>query len=466
MSHKIIYAKLTFILTIVCAATAPIFGAPDITLSTTPKVLNEWLDLHESMVEDAKARADDIQIVLLGDSITRRWTAGAGRALREEHYDPYGCLNLGISADRIEHVIWRLEDGVLDPVSPKMVLLMIGTNNLQANSAEEIAYGVWKIVDILRTENPDTRVLVQGIFPRSKPAGSMEKIQAINEYLSQLDDGEMVRYTYFGDKFLNQDGSLNTTWFTDGLHPEKPEAFQIWADSVQPFVDAWLSATPVQISPPSPPVAAPSKLKIVTPQARKDWEYKVQRFVAQTERSKGHLLFLGDTTLSRLNTIKDALYDSEYQKYDPVFGAIWGNRTENILWQIEQVPQVNIAPKLIVIQMQENLVSGGGTTPEQVAAGVKAIVDELATRYPDTRFLLESTLPLRNGKATSQMIEYNQRLQSIAKAMPQADYLDLVEVFQDRPSNEIPVFSRPTKEAYQAWIEARRPLVEAVFQSK
>ncbi|MGE9291409.1 MAG: GDSL-type esterase/lipase family protein, partial [Puniceicoccales bacterium] len=444
-----------------CLLTAtPALAVEGASASTIPTLPDSWGDHHRSLVQESEDHADEIQIVLLGDSITYRWNAGAGREIRKERYDPHGVINLGISADRIEHVLWRLENGEMAPLHPKMVLLMIGTNNLHANSNEEIAYGVWKIVEYIRIQHPETRVLVQGIFPRSRPAGQMERIHAINEYLAKLDDGQMVKFIDFGENFLNEDGSLNTTWFTDGLHPEKPEAFEVWADSIQPIVDEWLVTAPVpNMPPPAAPVEPPEDTSITEPRSRNDWLYKYNRFLGETERYEGRLLFLGDTTMSKWNSNIGELYREFYRAYDPVFGAMWGNRTENILWQLQNMPAENLNPQLVILQMQENVLSRD-VQPEDVVAGVEAIVETIHELYPQSQILLESALPEVRGDRVvvyDSIEKYNQLLEEFAQQDPKVQFLNLMDYFQDEPAESIPNRVKATTEAYRKWGEARAP---------
>ncbi|WP_269522742.1 GDSL-type esterase/lipase family protein [Coraliomargarita parva] len=460
------HKRLSSALALCLLSAAQLFAATNTNSSTTPKMQDSWGDHHRALVQEAEDNADKIQIVLLGDSITYRWTVGAGKEIRQERYDPHGVINLGISADQIQHVLWRLENGEMAPLHPKMVLLMIGTNNLYNRSNEEIAYGVWKIVEYIRSHHPETRVLVQAIFPRSRPAGRMEQIHKINDYLAKLDDGKMVKFIDFGEVFLNPDGSLNETWFTDGLHPEKPEAFTAWADSIQAIVDQWLATAPVaNVPPPSAPVETPEDLTIIQPASRNDWLYKYNRFLEETERSEGHLLFLGDITMSKWQRGLGDLYRDTYRQYAPVFGAMWGNRTENILWQLKNMPAKNIDPQLVILQMQENL-TAGSTTPEEVAAGVAAIVNTLKGLYPQTEILLESALPEIRGERVlvfGSIETYNQLLKDFSKQDPKVHFLNLTEIFQDEPAQLIPNRFKPTAEAYTKWAEARAPIIEQVM---
>ncbi len=114
------------------------------------------------------ARAGKINIVFACDSITACWTGGAGCDIWAKRYASRGAINLSIPSDNAQHLLWRLENGEIAPLHPKMVILLIGANNL-GESPEAVAYGVWANVAYIRKTLPNTRVLVQGMFERENP---------------------------------------------------------------------------------------------------------------------------------------------------------------------------------------------------------------------------------------------------------------------------------------------------------
>src|SRR5687767_8720610 len=122
-----------------------------------------FMDRHEQFVQ--RARQGNVDVLFLGDSITAGWN-GAGREVWRDKIEPLKPANFGIGGDRTQHVLWRITNGELDGISPKLAVLMIGTNNSGDHSAEQIATGVEKIVRTLREKLPQTKVLVLGIFPR------------------------------------------------------------------------------------------------------------------------------------------------------------------------------------------------------------------------------------------------------------------------------------------------------------
>ncbi len=203
---------------------------------------------HEAFL--ARGKAGPIGVLMLGDSITEGWNGanGARNHIWEKFYGAMQPANFGIGGDQTQHVIWRIENGELDDIHPKVVVLMIGTNNTGGHTAEEITAANKKIVEMIRAKIPETKVLLLGIFPRGArknaqgvvteaaiagAAKVMEKITAVNAELAQLDDGKNVRYLDIGEKFLGQDGKIPWQIMPDQLHPTAA-GYQLWAEAMQP----------------------------------------------------------------------------------------------------------------------------------------------------------------------------------------------------------------------------------------
>jgi lysophospholipase L1-like esterase len=191
---------------------------------------------HEAFVEIAKK--GDIDCLLMGDSITD-WWRNRGAAEYDKNFGALKCANFGIAGDRTQGVLWRMENGELDGYTPKLMMLMIGTNNLggrnPGNTPEQIAEGITAIVTKFRTKFPEAKVLLLGIFPRgaAPTAPQREPIKAVNSIIARLDDGKFVRYMDIGDKFLQPDSSISPEVMPDGLHPSA-KGYEIWASAVMP----------------------------------------------------------------------------------------------------------------------------------------------------------------------------------------------------------------------------------------
>jgi lysophospholipase L1-like esterase len=195
---------------------------------------------HEGFV--AIAKKGDVDVLFLGDSITDAWGGpghnpkAAGAKIFAVEFEPLKAANFGIGGDRTQHVLWRLQNGELDGIRPKVVMLMIGTNNSNRNdnTAEEIADGVKAIVREIHKRSPKTKVLLLGIFPRGqKPNPQRDKIKEVNAIIAKLDDGgKTVKYLDIGDKFLESDGTISKGIMPDYLHLS-PKGYQIWGDAVK-----------------------------------------------------------------------------------------------------------------------------------------------------------------------------------------------------------------------------------------
>jgi lysophospholipase L1-like esterase len=200
-----------------------------------------WVKRHEGFV--AEAQKGGIDILFMGDSITDFWR-NRGSNVWNKYYAPRHAANFGISADRTEHVLWRMDNGELNGIKPKVVVLMIGTNNTGKerngnirNTTPQVIEGVTAVVHDLRAKLPETKILLLAIFPRSTLDDPQRaQVALINTVIAKLDDGKMVRFLDIGSKFLEADGTLPTSIMPDLLHPNE-HGYQIWADAMNPTLD-------------------------------------------------------------------------------------------------------------------------------------------------------------------------------------------------------------------------------------
>lgn len=197
------------------------------------KINPGFIASHEKFVNIAKE--GKAQLVFLGDSITAGW-AGAGKEVWAKAFAGYTPANFGIGGDRTQHVLWRIQNGELEVIKPKAVVLMIGTNNSGSDSAEGIAKGVTVIVETIRAKQPQAKILLLAVFPRGEKASpnpGRDKLKQVNAIIAKLDDGKNVFFLDIGDKFMQPDGSLTKEIMPDFLHLS-PAGYQIWADAIGP----------------------------------------------------------------------------------------------------------------------------------------------------------------------------------------------------------------------------------------
>ncbi|MBV8879007.1 MAG: hypothetical protein JO332_03480 [Planctomycetaceae bacterium] len=186
---------------------------------------------HEEFLKVTKAGGVDLLFV--GDSITDGWRGG-GKAIWDKTFGPFKPANFGISGDRTEHVIWRMRNGELDGIQPKLVVLMIGTNN--GDPAPDVALGIKTILQDIHERVPRAKVLLLAIFPRGEKAtdGARTKNEEVNKLISKFPSDlslGRVHYLDINAKFLSPDGTLPKDVMPDLLHPNE-KGYQIWADAI------------------------------------------------------------------------------------------------------------------------------------------------------------------------------------------------------------------------------------------
>lgn len=188
----------------------------------------------------------DVDLLFIGDSITHSWDT-TGKEVWDRYYGRRRAVNLGFGGDRTQHVLWRLIHGNLDRARPSVAVLMIGTNNTNSDTPNEIAGGVRAICNTLRGLLPETKILVLGVFPRGRMADDWRRgiNAAANAMLAELDDGEWVRYLDIGESFLQPDGVLPESIMPDGLHPNE-RGYQIWAEAMEPVLARLIGEQPVR----------------------------------------------------------------------------------------------------------------------------------------------------------------------------------------------------------------------------
>lgn len=193
-----------------------------------------WQKRHQERVQQVRAMKQP-DLVLLGDSITQGWE-GAGKEALAKHFGTEKILNLGFSGDRTQHVLWRLYNGEWDGLQPKVVSLLIGTNNTGhvKQDPAETAQGIATIVEFIRNRSPQTKIILHNVFPRS--ASKDDEMRRINDDINRLCqpliDDKNVFLLDMAPAFLQPDGTLTKEIMPDLLHLN-PTSYALWAESLK-----------------------------------------------------------------------------------------------------------------------------------------------------------------------------------------------------------------------------------------
>ncbi|HVG01744.1 MAG TPA: GDSL-type esterase/lipase family protein [Nitrospira sp.] len=202
-------------------------------IASLPQSADWWNARHADVL--LRLQQEHVNLLMIGDSITQGWN-GDGQRVWAAYYGHRQAVNLGFSGDRTEQVLWRLQHGEIDGISPKVAVVMIGTNNSGArmDPPEQTAAGIHAILTVLRANLPETRVLLLGIFPRGATATDpLRQLNgAINVRLRQFAATQCVFYLDIGDLFVDAEGQLKSDLMPDLLHVSE-RGYRVWAEGME-----------------------------------------------------------------------------------------------------------------------------------------------------------------------------------------------------------------------------------------
>ncbi len=183
----------------------------------------------------------DVGLLFLGDSITDAWPRRGEYSWLK--FAPYNPADFGVSGDRTEHLLWRISNGELEGIHPKVTVIMIGTNNIGQLGTEDPAWaaaGVKKIVDTVQQKLPQTKILLLAVFPRDLADSKRRAdVAAINAIIGKFDNGTSIRYLDIGKVFLDDKGELPKDIMPDKLHPTA-KGYDLWYNAMAPTLNQML----------------------------------------------------------------------------------------------------------------------------------------------------------------------------------------------------------------------------------
>lgn len=429
-------------------------------VSTTPVPRDEkWVARVER--DAAKAREGGWELVFIGDSITDFWQ-NKGKAEWDKYFGQYKALNLGISADRTEHVLWRLDNGQLEGYQPKLFVVMIGTNNNghrkpeQESTADTVA-GIKAIVDRLGQKAPQSKVLLLAIFPRGATPqdACRQRNEAVNAEIQSFADNKRVFWMNINDKLLEADGTLSKEVMPDLLHPNA-KGYQIWAEAITPFVQKTLRSS-------------------VTPDHRLGeawWKTRFEQKQALVKQGGWELVFMGDSITHGWEGSGKEIWAQHFGAYKALNLGYGGDRTEHVLWRLDNGELDGYQPKLLVLMIGTNNTGHRPQvqeSPEDTAAGIKAILDKVGQKSPETKVLLLAVFP-RDNKPDGEKRVRNDKVNALIKGLADGQrvrFLDfnaqMLEADGTLTKEMMPDFLHPKEKGYTIWAQAVAPVVKEVL---
>ncbi len=209
-----------------------------------------WLDTHAKLVDYVQANKGPIDVLLVGDSITQQWGSPLDKGVLNDawkmHFANYKTINIGIGGDKAQNVLWRLDHGGVEGLEPKVVIVMIGNNNMffvPETGVEAAARGVQMCVANVREKFPNAEVIATHILPCHAPGVAFyENIKKTNAALAalKLDSDSKVHVVDLWSDFANADGIIKKALFTpDNIHLSA-EGYAVYADRLKPLLDKFL----------------------------------------------------------------------------------------------------------------------------------------------------------------------------------------------------------------------------------
>ena len=356
------------------------------------------------------------KVVFIGDSITHFWeTNGKAQFTKYFSEGDLKALDLGTSADRTEHVLWRLTEGrELDGYEAKVIFLMIGTNNSgHFKFAEEppidTILGIREIVRTIRAKQPGAKLVLTAIFPRGadRTDGFRRRNEIVNKEIAKFADGKDIFWLDFNDQFLTADGRLPREVFPDLLHPG-PYGYEVWASAILPYANAALAGLPLPPNRWAPfvreenvrmngPIAVfpATRIRSEGYGAADWWLDRMFEKRNQIAASNGEfdLVFFGDSITHNWEKSGKPVLDELAKTYSILDIGYSGDKTENLVWRGENGELDGYTAKCIMLMIGTNNTWHRKDKPADIAAGVRKVLDVIAEKQPQAKILLLPIFP-------------------------------------------------------------------------
>src|SRR5689334_20037087 len=388
-----------------------------------------WLERHQAVLKAVHTHPET-QLLLIGDSITNNYDKANPpdenfQPTWQKFYEPRKALNLGFSGDTTANVLWRLDHGEVEALHPKVVVLLIGTNNTghYNQTAEQTEAGIDAVIAALEQHLPETQILLLGILPSDISDSKTERDRAVNKYLATC-YGENPRITYLDIGSIcykiwgYKNGGLNTSIFYDPrlpqhgkpLHPDT-HGQRMMAEAIEPTLARLMGDTPRE------PLASIIDINTALIPVHRleqdvyDWYARHHSELDLQKHRQPQVVLIGDSITHFWDGPPQSTRVNGPTAWQSVFGGMdvmnmgfgW-DRTQNVLWRLRQGEFEGIHPQWVVLAIGTNNFTATdharANTPEEIVDGIAAIYEEIHHRSPQSRIILMAIFP-RGAKPNS-----------------------------------------------------------------
>lgn len=198
--------------------------------------IERWQQMNAGQV--GRAEKGDIDVMFVGDSLTEMWPM----PLWDSNFGRLKPANFGIGGDHTGNLLWRLKQPAVAALKPKLVVLMIGVNNINLcnEQPDEVFSGIQTVVAMLRQHYPGARILLNAVLPEGVPeSDERRRIAALNEQVRTLGDGKSVFFRDYGAHIMGDGGTLSKELQPDLLHFSE-KGYRVLAGAIRPDIEALL----------------------------------------------------------------------------------------------------------------------------------------------------------------------------------------------------------------------------------
>ena len=429
------------------------------------------------------------ELLLIGNSISHNFEKPQYQPIWNQFFAPRKALNLGTSAYRTENILWDIQNGVLEGQTPKVVVLEIGTNNIDEknyptrHTAGQLAGGIEAIVKVLRAKLPDTKIIVLRCFPGCyggpNPSSHRAILERASDMVSKLADGEHVFYCDVNHVFLNLDGSINHEAMPDWLHPS-PAAAKAWVRAMEPLLCELMGDKSLDTEIPENSAIVP------VPNLENnsyDWRGRHKEVLSIKDSINPEIVLIGNSITHlwggepRMRWADGNLrepngpesWDSLFHNYRVLNLGFGWDRTQNVLWRLDRGELDGLHPRTVIINIGTNNTSQSqharmNTAPE-IVEGIQAICLRVRSKVPDAKIVLMAIFPREQKQDHPRRLlinEINKQLESFANEQ-KITFVNIGSKMLDTDGTLIPGltfdFCHPTEEGYQLWADEIRSII-------
>ncbi len=417
----------------------------------------------------ARVRQGDIDLILVGDSITHAWDNPENRPVWSSYFAPRKAISLGYSGARTENILWMLENGEIDGLHPKAAVVMIGTNNTDyrhyptTHTPEQLAEGIVKIVRTLRTKLPETKVLLLSVFPRNDMPGAGDVGAKASEIASKIADNRNIFYLNVNKIYLKADGEVDSSLMPDRLHPNAVGNL-LWAEAMEPMLERLMGK--------------PENNAVIPTQKQEDdfynWQERHEAVCTAIKKGPVDLVFIGDSITHLFGGPPSpglrgqTVWDKYYSSRNAVNLGFGWDRTQQVLWRLQNGELEGIHPKAAVILIGTNNLTPNNAranTNEEIVAGIKQVCVTVHQKSPGTKILLMGILP--RGVQPSEL--FRVRIEQINKELAKLNghnnitFMNIGSAFLDSNSVLLPDVTtdslHPNEKGYEIWASSIEPVL-------